>query len=93
MIFCLATTNPLSVAQTSSHCLKITSSFPASDWLMKCRGSSCLRSAVIKGKKVDLASSDSGSKYEAPLDEELAAPMMEWLTGSGGTRAQKWPRV
>ena len=106
MIRCWATTSPLSVAHTSNHCLSMTSSFPASDWLKKCMGRSCLRSSplFIKGKKVALAPSVSPDP-DSTTEEQEAAPltvdattmqaMRIWgkSTGSGGTRAQKWPLV
>ena len=85
-IFCWATNNPVSVTNTSSQSLSISSSLPSSVLLRKWTGR-VFRSLVISGRNADLKTGSvpgSSAPPPAPLQAE---------TGSGGTRAQKWPRV
>ena len=70
-------------------------------------GSSCFPSSAddVSGRKVDLSPSPlSTSLEQQKVDDDVAVaapsrPLMgaEWrcwrVAGSGGTRAQKWPRV
>ena len=88
---CCATKTPPSVTPTSSHCRRMRSSLPSSLSPRKWIGRS-LPSAETSGRKVVAREADSSEEAEAPPTTEAAA-CAEVDVGSGGMRAEKWPRV